>query len=106
MLRRCAPFATNQQNLLRLLLSLHNQAEAYGSRPSEIFGLETDWGAWQLNEITLMVGRLVEKNLNEGKDAFTGFSLPLSPSRNGNGRYRSAKTRVTKRMKIPANGIW
>ena len=106
MLRRCAPFATNQQNLLRLLLSLHSQAEAYGSRPSEILGLETDWGAWQLNEITLMVGRHVEKNLNEGKDAFAGFGLTAAHPRNGNGRYRSVKSRVTKKMKIPASGIW
>jgi len=106
MLRRCAPFATNQQNLLRLLLSLHSQAEAYGSRPSEILGLETDWGAWQLNEITLMVGRRVEKNLNEGKDAFAGFGLTAAHPRNGNGRYRSVKSRVTKKMKIPASGIW
>ena len=106
MLRRCAPFATDQQNLLRFLLSLHSQAEAYGSKPSEIFGLETDWGAWQLNEITLMVGRRVEKNLNEGKDAFAGFGLTAAHPRNGNGRYRSVKSRVTKKMKIPASGIW
>jgi len=68
--------------------------------------VETDWGAWQLDEVTLMVGRRVEKNMNEGKDAFTGFSLKAVPSGNGRGSYRSARARVTKRMKIPANGIW
>jgi hypothetical protein len=89
-------------------LSLHNQAEAYGSRPSEIFGLETDWGAWQLNEITLMVGRRVEKNLNEGKDAFAGFDTPVRGySNNGKRGFRSVKgSGHIKKMKIPANGIW
>jgi hypothetical protein len=99
-LRRCGPFATNNENFLRFLLSLHNQAEAYGPRPSEILGLETDWGAWQLNEITLVVGRRVERNLNEGKDAFDGFSL------NGKGKFRSAKDRVKRKIRIPKSGIW
>jgi len=97
-LRRCAPFATNLRNLVRL----HNQAEAYGKLPSEIMGLETDWGAWQLNEITLLVGRRVERNLNSNKDAFDGFNTSLQMPRT----YRSAKAFVTKKIKIPKSGIW
>ena len=104
MLRRCAPFATNRQNFLGFLLSLHNQAEAYGQRPSEILGLETAWGAWQLNEIALIVGRRAERNVNEGKEAFDGFIL--DGSANGKGRFRSARDRVKRKIKIPANGIW
>jgi len=65
-------------------------------------GLETDWGAWQMNELTLMVGRRVERNLNEGKDAFAGFSF----SSNGQKGYRSAKHLVTKKVKINPDGTW
>lgn len=84
--------------------------------PSEILGMETDWGAWQLNEVTLITGRRVEKNLNEGKDAFYGLaiSLPAPAHAVAGGQagnqlsavYRSAKGRVTKRMKIPESGVW
>jgi hypothetical protein len=85
---------------------LHNQGEAYGRLPSEIMHLETDWGAWQLNEITLMVGRRVEKNLNSGKDAWFGFSnQPSTMSRKLAG-YRSAKGRAIKKVKIKADGTW
>lgn len=98
---RCVPFAKDLQNLLRL----HNQAEAYGTLPSEILWLETPWGAWQLNELTLMVGRRVEKNVNEGKDAWTGFSSQRLAVRETLKTYRSAKGRVTKKVKIK-NGIW
>lgn len=104
MLRRCAPFATNRENFLRLLVRLHNQAEAYGYRPSEIFGLETPWGAWQFDEIVLIAGRRVERNLNEGKDAFAGFSFSVNV--NGKGRFRSAKGLVRRKVKIPKSGIW
>jgi len=86
------------------LWRLFNLATGYGKSPSEITGLQTDLGKWNLDEVCLIVGRRIEKNLNEGKDAFTGFSLPPSPS--GNGRYRSAKGRITKQLRIPANGIW
>ena len=42
-------------------------AEAYGARPSELMGMETPWGAWQLDQVTLIVGRQVEKELIDGK---------------------------------------
>lgn len=96
----CVPFAKELRNLLRL----HNQAEAYGRLPSEILRLETDWGAWQLNEITLMVGRRVEKNLNDGKEAFFGFNIQRAASAIRS--YRSAKSLVNKRVKIRADGTW
>jgi hypothetical protein len=85
---------------------LHNQAEAYGCLPSEILDLETPWGAWQLNEITLMVGRRVENNLNKGKDAFDGLGDQRLAVSGQPKKYRSAKNKVTKRIKIPENGIW
>src|SRR3989304_7214219 len=99
---KSAPFAKVKSNLWRL----YNLATGYGKSPSEITGLPTDLGKRNLDEGCLIVGRRVEKKKNEGKDAFTGFSLPQSPSGNGNGRYRSAKGRITKRLQIPANGIW
>ena len=96
---RCVPFAKDLQNLLRL----HNQAETYGKLPSEIMGLESPWGAWQLNEITLMVGRRVEDNLNKKKNAFDGFgSSMIGKMKRG---YQSAKQFVKRKVKIK-NGIW
>lgn len=99
---RCVPFAKDLQNLLRL----HNQAEAYGRLPSEIMGLESMWGAWQLNEVTLMVGRRVERNINAGKDAWTGFSGQRLAVSGKLRSYRSAKARVTKKVKIKSDGTW
>jgi hypothetical protein len=96
---RCVPFAKELRNLLRL----HNQAEAYGRLPSEILGIESPWGAWQVNEITLMVGRRVEKNLNDGKDAFFGLGRAIRSAQRG---YRSAKALVKKTVKIRADGTW
>lgn len=102
MLRRCAPFATDREKFLLFLVSLHNQAEAYGTRPSEILGLETPWGAWQLNEIALSVGRRVEKNVINNKPPFDGFSLPINRS----GGFRSAKQMVRRKVKIGPDGRW
>lgn len=85
-----------KENLLRI----HNLAEAYGKRPSEILQLETPWAAYQFDEICLVVGRHVERNLSEGKDPFDGFSL------NGKGKFRSAKNRVRRKVRIPKSGIW
>lgn len=98
---RCVPFAKALPNLLRL----HNQAEAYGKTPSEVLNLETPWGAWQLNEVTLMVGRRVERNTNAGKEAWTGFNHPSLMTRIQNG-YRSAKALVMKKVKIKPDGTW
>lgn len=88
---------------MRSLYRLHTQASAYGFRPSQILGLETPWGAFQLDELTLMVGRRVEKNIAKKKDAFDGFALA---SANGKGRFRSAKPFVKRKIKIPKSGIW
>lgn len=86
----------------RNLLRLHNQAEAYGTLPSEILELETIWGAWQLNEVCLLVGRKVERNVNENKEAFAGLGMVEAVKRG----YRSARQFVKKKMKIPESGIW
>jgi hypothetical protein len=65
-------------------------------------GLQTDLGRWSLDEACLMIGRRVERNLNEGKDAFDGLSI----GKLGKGSFRSAKGLVKKKMKIPKSGIW
>jgi hypothetical protein len=69
-------------------------------------GLETPWGAWQLNEVTLMVGRRVEKNLNEKKDAWDGFGGQASGVRGQLKRFRSAKGRVSKKVRVKEDGTW
>lgn len=97
---RCAPFAKDLSNLV----SLHNMAEAYGCRPSSILELETAWGAWQLDQVALIVGRRVENNRNEGKATFAGFSGQSSVS--SGQQFRSARGRVRKKVKVKADGTW
>jgi len=97
----CVPFVREKPNLWRL----YSAATAYGCRPSDFVQLETELAEWQLDEACLMVGRRVEKNMNDGKDAFDGFDgggLLNAVKR----KYRSAKQFVKRTMKIPENGVW
>lgn len=87
------------------LWRVYNAATAYGCRPSDFFTLETELAAWQLDEACLMVGRRVENNLNNNKDAFAGFEGTgiLGAVKRG---YQSAKQFVKKKIKIPESGVW
>ncbi len=76
---------------------MHNLAEAYGGRPSDYLELETAWGRWQLDEVTLLMGRRMAKEIEDGKNP-----LP-SPTPKS---FRSARHLARKKVKIPANGIW
>lgn len=95
---------TEKTNLWRL----YNAATAYGRRPSEFFEFETELAAWQLDEACLIVGRRVEKNLNENKEPFAGMDGGGSFSLRSTlrGAYRSAKQFVRKKMRIPESGVW
>ncbi len=84
-------------------MRLYNQAEAYKQMPSEILRLETPWGAWQVNEITLMIGRRMERNVSEGKDAADGLMNLKNTIRRG---YKSLKGLVTKKVNINPDGTW
>lgn len=88
------------------LWRLYNAATAYGCRPSDFFHLETELAAWQLDEACLVIGRRVEKNLNEGKDAFAGFNSGSGLLASVKRGYRSAKQFVRKKMRIPESGVW
>jgi hypothetical protein len=81
---------------------LYNTATAYGKRPSDFFALETEIGAWALDEACLVIGRKFENSFNEGKNPFTD----TLPSPNGSGRYRSAANAKMRRVKIKENGTW
>lgn len=83
------------------LWRLHNVAEAYGKRPSELLNMKTALGAWQFDEACLMIGRRYENMLNEGKNPFGNFSKV-----EGQKSYSPMPKQGMKRMKIPANGIW
>lgn len=86
------------------LWRLYNVATAYGCRPSDLLDLETELARWQLDEACLMVGRRVENNLNEGKDAFAGFDGGvIGAIKRG---YKSARAFVKKKMRIPDSGVW
>jgi hypothetical protein len=64
--------------------------------------METELGAWVLDEFCLMIGRRVENNLNNGKQAFDGFN-DVSLPRQG---YRSAKNLAKKKVRINPDGTW
>ena len=84
------------------LWRLYNIATAYGQRASDFVQLETEIGAWYLDEACLAIGRRFENMLNEGKNPFT----LTPPSPDGRGSYRPAANSRMKRMKIPENGVW
>lgn len=86
------------------LLSLHLVGKSYGKRPSDLLGLHTEWGAWQLDELCAIVGAWAEGNVMNGKDPFAG--LGQTHSKNGKNGYRSPKQLVKRKVKIPKNGIW
>lgn len=81
------------------LWRLYNLATGYGIRPSELLGLQTELGCWSLDEACLMVGRQIEKTLNEGKDPFLQETIKA-------GKFRSARGLVKKKVKIPKSGVW
>lgn len=87
------------------LWRLYSAAIAYGCRPSDFFELETELAAWQLDEACLMIGRRVEHNLNEGKDAFDELQVQSFKSKVKRG-FQSAKQFVKRKMKIPESGVW
>lgn len=82
------------------LWRLYNLSTAYGKRPSEIINLETEIGAWVLDEACLFEGRRVENILNEGKKPYA------ESSENNKQSYAPVPKQGMKRMKIPENGIW
>jgi hypothetical protein len=81
------------------LWRLYNLATGYGQRPSEIVGgLETDLGRWYLDEACLLMGRRIEKLMNEGKDPFDDGVKT--------GKFRSTKGLAKKKVKIKGDGTW
>lgn len=64
-------------------------------------GLDTPWGRWQMDEVTLRAGREAERNLQERQS---------SGSAVGKGKtlgYKSAaQGKNLRRVKINPNGTW
>jgi hypothetical protein len=72
---------------LRQLLRLHNVAEAYGRRPSEVLGVPDEWAAYQLDSAALLLARHVEQARADGEDV--AALLDGRPGRPDPGRFRS-----------------
>jgi hypothetical protein len=79
------------------LWRLHNVAEAYGSRPSQIVNLKTALGAWQFDEVCLVICRQFENAINKGENPFK------QDSQQG---YAPVPKHAIKKIKIPENGVW
>jgi hypothetical protein len=78
---------------------LYNLATGYGQRPSDLLGLQTDLGRWSLDEACMVVGRQIQRTIEEGKDPFPQDTIKA-------GKFRSAKGLAKKKVKIPKSGIW
>ena len=61
-------------------------------------GLSTELARWNLDEACLIVGRRIENALSKNEDPF----MDEKPTAE---KYRSAKGRVKKKVKIK-NGVW
>ena len=83
------------------LWRLYNSATAYSKRPSDFFELETEIGAWALDEACLVTGRRFENMLNEGKNPFSD-QLSVGSKQ----KFASAPKRKIKTVKIKEDGTW
>lgn len=87
---------------------LHSQCEAYGKLPSELLGLETPWGAWQVNQAVFMVGRKYDKAIADGKNPFNAAKNDSSARQKPPQRQflDPRKVKRPKKVKIKADGTW
>jgi hypothetical protein len=79
---------------------LHSLADSYGSRPSEILGVETPWGAYQLDVVTLLTGRAIQKKIDEGHDPFAVQPALQDVFRNPHGK------KGIKKVRVKPDGTW
>jgi hypothetical protein len=65
--------------------------------------LETEIGAWALDEACLVTGRKFENMFNEGKNPFADIQMGKGIQAQS---YAPAPKRKIKTVKINANGTW
>jgi len=83
---------------------LHRLCEAYGKLPSDYLGMTSPWGRWQMDEITLVIGRRADREDVKTTDAQQTYRTVGKGESVG---YRSmAQGRPLKRVKIKPNGTW
>lgn len=96
-------------------------SSTYNSRPSSILGIQDEWAAYQIDALTLVIGRMVESETASGKKT-AGAVLKEMQGRiewkraqaelagkkpePGGGSYRDPRQFVTRRIAIPENGVW
>jgi hypothetical protein len=68
-------------------------------------GLQTEWGAWQLDELCAIVGAVAEGNVMNGKPALEGLGGGTVKEERGK-KFRSPKHLVKRKVKIKADGTW
>jgi hypothetical protein len=83
---------------------LYLQAKTYGKRPSKLLKLKTEWGAWQLDETVMIIGRQIEIGLEKGKKIDELLNAPTAPGKPG--QYSSGLGRVKKKVKVRKDGTW
>lgn len=90
----------------------------YSTRPSSFLGLPADsWEAFQVDLACLRLGREIENKLAERdkngrpKHTLTGILAEFEPAREQlsvrqETQYASLREHVTRKVRIPENGIW
>jgi hypothetical protein len=74
---------------------LHALGHIYGKRPSEILGVETEWGAYQIDVVTLVRGIHFENNPRS--KAASGWSED---------DFKSPRGKAIKKVKVKKDGTW
>ena len=87
---------------------LHSQCEAYGKLPSDLLGLETAWGAWQINQAVFMSGRKYDKAISDGKNPFSAAKNPTDARQKPlQGQFLDPrKVKRARKVKIKPDGTW
>jgi len=77
---------------------LHYLGTAYHQRPSSLLGIRDEWAAYQLDVVTLVVGKEAEAQAMDPK-------RKAPKQRSGKRDYVSARGRALKKVNAP-DGVW
>lgn len=83
---------------------MHSLSEAYRCRPSSLLEIETDFAAWQIDEICLMAGRAAEKAAVENSMQFSGSNGQFGAKRPQ--KFRSMRGMATRKVTVKPDGTW
>lgn len=95
---------------------MHQVAETYSARPSDVLGIANDWLAYQVDVAVLQLGRRIENLTADGKvsveaalariEAEAGEGRPEQGTSFAGQKWADPRPMVSRTMEIPESGIW